>query len=291
MLISSASRSLPHRSVAHPQLWRPGCGRRAAGAGACAAHRAHRRRFPIAGVESSASSRSLRRWWARGCCWSRSTGANSCATRSGYSASPRSISPVLAAAGVLMGAVAALVYMRRQRMPLGGHARRTRRAAGRLAWPSSSSVRCWPARATAPRPRSAGRSSTPIRSRSAGAARRSAFPCIRCRLMPRSAYLTLAVLLLVWLPRAPAAGRCCRNGADGRRASSSTSPNSGAIRKAAARCLHGALDGPQLAAIVFVLAGRVVAARSRTAGAPVARTSAGWARLRPSASADEAAHE
>ena len=41
-------------------------------------------------------------------------------------------------------------------------------------------------------------------------------------------------------------------------ASPSTSPSSGATPKAAASLFDGALDGPQIAAILFVLAGAIV---------------------------------
>ena len=66
-----------------------------------------------------ASSHSLLRWWARGCCWPCSTGENFCAIRFGYSglAFTRIRSPVLAVAGVMMGGAAALFYMGRERMP------------------------------------------------------------------------------------------------------------------------------------------------------------------------------
>ena len=252
---SGASSPLPHRSDSHPVLRRGGRAGRVAGAVPGSAHGAHRRRR--------------------------------CRHRCGISAS--GLFAALAAQRLLLVAanwsdlrrhpawLLGLAMVHHPLLAARGRAggRGLRRALCALAeaaasgprpmrwprrwpwaWPSSNWARCWPARVTAPRPAVAlGRHLHRSAGRAAGAARRSAFRCIPCRPMRR--WLSYALDLAAGLAAARApAGRCGRAGSDGRRRRHLTSPNSGAIPRAAARCCAARSTGRRLRPFCWCLPGR-----------------------------------
>ncbi len=182
--------------------------------------------------------------------------------------------PLLAGTGALAGAACALWYARRNKLPLGATADALAsplalglafEQLGALASGSGYGVEA------ATRPalgcdlhESAGRHS--------GAARRSASRCIPCRLMLRSRFSRSPCLLLVWLPAERRKGDVAGLGLMGA-GTSHLHHRTLARSRGRGSLLHGALDGPQIAAVLLVIAGALVL-RERKA-APVAENGRG----------------
>ncbi len=167
--------------------------------------------------------------------------------------------PLLAGAGGLAGvdgrravcALAAICRLERQpmcwprRWPWG--------------WPSSNWARCWPGRATGLKlgPQCAGLSPTPSSGRALerhAAGRSAASGAGVCG----AGFLTIAIGLLVWLPMRRQQRRCGRAGSACRPAWRIYLTEMWRDTEGRGALLGGALDGPQMAAIVLVLAGALM---------------------------------
>ena len=125
-------------------------------------------------------------------------------------------------------------------------------------WPSSNWARCWPARAMELRPdvRWAVTYTNPLAARWSGTP--LGVPLHPVQAYAALAFLTLSIFLLVWLPATAAAGRCGRAVACWATGVAVFLTEFWRDPEGRGALLGGALDGPQVAAIVLVLAGGLV---------------------------------